>query len=76
MVRVTVTVDDDHLTVIGEVADNLRRHGLAVDAVHEAVGVISGSVDVGQQEALAHVDGVESVDAEMDVQLPPPDQPQ
>jgi hypothetical protein len=76
MVRVTVTVDDDHLAAIGEVAENLRRHGLVVDAVHEAVGVISGSVDGGQKDSLAHVDGVASVDQEIDVQLPPPDQPQ
>ncbi len=75
MPHVSVTVDDAHLGDIRSVAETLSRHGLRVEQVLDGLGIITGSVGEGQRQALTAVDGVASVDEELDVQLPPPDSP-
>jgi len=74
--KVTVSIDDNHLSAIHEVAAHLREHGLEVQSVLEGVGVITGSVPDEQRQTLLNVPGVASVDPELDVRLPPPGEPQ
>lgn len=69
---VTVTVDDEHLGEIAEVADRLRERGMRVDQVLASIGIVTGSVqDVA---ALNAVPGVQRVDLPEGVDLGPPDQ--
>jgi hypothetical protein len=72
MGRISVTVADSHLDVLHEVADALRRNGMDVEEVLEAVGVINGSAPEGVEQSLATVDGVASIDHQP-FQLPPPE---
>lgn len=71
--RVTVTVQDDHLAHIDELADRLRTVGMRVDQVLRPVGVITGSVPSTQRPMIETVPGVAAVDDETTFQLPPPD---
>ena len=76
MPAVTVLVADDHVAAIDEVAAALQRAGLRLGEVLPASGVITGAVDdAAAIPALAGVDGVEAVEPEQEIQLPPPDAP-
>jgi hypothetical protein len=73
--RVSVSVDDEHLAVIGAVVDALRGQGMQVDQVMDQLGIISGVAPAGAREALMGVEGVLSIDESQGFQLPPPDSP-
>lgn len=72
-VSVTVSVDDEHLPTITEVAAALRACGMDVKQVLEDVGAITGTVPQDVRESLNAVVGVAHVADERHVQLPPPD---
>ncbi|RDV10460.1 ketohydroxyglutarate aldolase [Arthrobacter sp. RT-1] len=72
MVNINVTVDSEHLSAIGEVAEALRLRGMEVEQVLES-GFITGSVPNDSRPELETVDGVESVSEDLSYQLPPPD---
>ena len=72
LTRVSVTIDDEHLDTIDEVAEALRERGMQVEQVLPSVGIVTGSVqDVA---ALNSVPGVVSVDLEEGIDIGPPDQ--
>ena len=75
MPEITVTVDDEHLHKISEVAAAARARGLRISEVNTEVGVISGSVDADNQAAVESVPGVSSVEESASYQLPPSDSP-
>ncbi|HET7326678.1 MAG TPA: hypothetical protein VFJ14_05255 [Nocardioidaceae bacterium] len=75
MIRVSVTIADEHLAEIESVAGALRDRGMEVEHVHDALGIITGSMPDDSRQALTAVDGVASVDEEMHYQVPPPDSP-
>jgi len=75
MVTVNVTVGDDHLDKIDDVAAELRRRGMHIDQMLGAVGVISGSVPDEVQSQLGSVAGVEAVEKTASFQLPHRDSP-
>ena len=75
MVHVTVTVDRQHESAIGDVVGALRAAGMQVDQVLDAVGVVTGTIDDEAEPSLHAVEGVESVDRALRFQLPPPDSP-
>jgi hypothetical protein len=70
---IVVTVKDAALSDIQAVAEQLAAKGMKVRRVLPVTGVISGSVPVGKERALKAVQGVHSVEDEVQVQLPPPD---
>lgn len=72
---VTVTIDDDHLGVIDELAEQLRAAGMDVEQILGPVGVITGSAPPGW-EAFADLDGVAAVEPQRTMRLPPPGAPQ
>lgn len=69
---VIVTVNDQMLPSIQQVADQLASRGLKVDRVLPYSGVISGSY-ADDLSALNGVDGVLSVEEEASASLPPSD---
>ncbi|MFF3691687.1 hypothetical protein [Streptomyces sp. NPDC002187] len=71
-VGVILAVDPDRFA---EVAEALRRAGLTVTSEQPILGALSGTVPEDGIPALEAVDGVESVDRERTIQLPPPDSP-
>ncbi|MGV9863675.1 hypothetical protein [Rhodococcus koreensis] len=73
MIGIIVTVDADHLDTIEAVGAALQSHGMRVDQVHDTIGIISGAVGEDDRADLESVAGVQSVETENAVQIPPPD---
>lgn len=74
MVNISVTIDQDHLSMIGDIAEALRARGMQVTQVLQT-GFITGSVSEDCRSALAAVSGVQAVDEQLQFQLPPPESP-
>ncbi|MBD1914145.1 MULTISPECIES: ketohydroxyglutarate aldolase [unclassified Leptolyngbya] len=72
---ITIAVADNHLDNILEVAHLLQEAGLKVEHIMDAVGVITGSCETCEVEKIAQIDGVESVEAQDQYRLAPPDAP-
>ncbi len=70
---ITVTVDDDHVGRIDDLANQLRAAGMQVHQVLGVVGIITGAVTDAARPAIAQVPGVASVENQQGFQLPPPD---
>ncbi|MFI0780099.1 hypothetical protein [Streptomyces sp. NPDC021212] len=71
-VGVIVSVDPDRFA---EVVRAARAAGLAVTGEQPLLGTLSGTIDEERIPVLEAVDGVEAVDRERIVRLPPPDSP-
>ncbi|GGW55646.1 hypothetical protein GCM10010503_35920 [Streptomyces lucensis JCM 4490] len=71
-VGVIFAVDPDRFA---EVVRALRQAGLTVTSEQPELGTLSGTVTEDRLPAVEAVDGVESVDREGTVRLPPPDSP-
>ncbi|WP_422116612.1 hypothetical protein [Brachybacterium sp. UNK5269] len=69
--HVSVTVDEEHLVGVREVAARLAERGLEVESVLETLGIVTGTTN--DPVALRAVEGVASVDRDRGVQLPPSD---
>lgn len=72
---VIVTVSDNALPNIRQLADELGAKGMKVDRVLPVTGVITGSCTASKVPALGKVDGVLSVEEETTARLPPADSP-
>ena len=72
---IIVTVTDDALNNINELAAQLSAKGMKVDQVMPLTGVISGSAASTKMSDLKKVKGVLSVEEEVTVELPPPHSP-
>lgn len=70
---VIVTLDDQHVRDIRQVADKCRAAGMLVQDSLEFLGQITGEIDPEKESALSQIPGVLSVDASEEYQLPPPD---
>jgi hypothetical protein len=70
-----VTLTDDVLDNINQVADQLAAKGMKVSRVMPITGVIAGSAPSTKVSALKKVGGVQSVEEEAIAHLPPPDSP-
>ncbi|GAB3521785.1 hypothetical protein [Arthrobacter monumenti] len=73
MIHITVTVDQEHIRVIGDVATVLRTKGMHVEQVLDSIGIITGSLPEDRRPELEAAEGVESVDEQQHFQLAPPD---
>jgi hypothetical protein len=70
---IIVTVTDEMLGNIDQVADHLTAKGMKIDQVMPITGVISGSCAATKMHALEKVAGVMSVEEEATAHLPPSD---
>jgi copper chaperone CopZ len=68
--NVTVTTDGRD---IDATVESLRAAGMTVTAVHREIGVVSGTVEPADRDALAGVPGVEAVESDRTVEIAPPD---
>jgi hypothetical protein len=73
MIGIIVTVAADHLDSIEAVGAALRLRGMRIDQVHGTIGIISGAVGEEERAVLESVPGVQSIETENTIQIPPPD---
>ncbi|MFI2350764.1 hypothetical protein ACH492_27765 [Streptomyces sp. NPDC019443] len=71
-VGVILAVDPDRFA---EVVEAARRAGLTVTGEQQILGTLSGTIAEDRIPALEAVAGVESVDRDRTIHLPPPDSP-
>ena len=71
--KVTVTLDDDHLTHPNRVVTRLRAAGMTVEQVLDNIGIITGTVASERKAALHKVRGVATVESDHSFELAPPD---
>jgi hypothetical protein len=71
-VRVVLSVDPERFD---DVVTAAASAGLVVEEEMREAGVVAGSVESKQMAALREVAGVEAVERERTIQLPPPDSP-
>jgi len=69
--NLVVTVDDEHMTSLSDVADRLRAAGLTVKNVMDGVGAITGHGDASLT-SLRSIKGVKAVEEEPVLGVPPP----
>jgi hypothetical protein len=67
---IVVTVSDEMLAEIHQVADDLAARGMEVHRVMPITGVITGAYDPAQVSSLQRVKGVLSVENEAVARLP------
>ena len=70
-----MTVSDEAVKNINELADKLTKKGMKVDRVMPITGVIAGSAPPKKLPSLKKVAGVTSVEQEVSAELPPADSP-
>jgi hypothetical protein len=73
---IIVTVGDEALAKIHELAAELSAKGMSVDQVMPVMGVISGSAEPKKLAQLRKIKGVMGVEEEVNAELPGPDEPQ
>ena len=73
-VRINVTIPDATPSRLKSVKASLKRQGVEVDSVLDAIGVITGKVAKSRLSSVDAGAGA-TVEPEQSVQLPPPDAP-
>jgi len=58
-VRLSVSVDDQHLSKFSEVVKKVEKAGMKVDEEHKDIGVVTGSIEKDRLDSLRNVKGVE-----------------
>lgn len=71
--QVSISIDDNHINQISEIAKNLQSVGMDVEQTLPSIGVISGSVSSDQVNRLEQIEGVQHVEPDRSYQLAPPD---
>lgn len=71
-VKVTVSIDDAHIEQIDEVTEQLKAAGLDVEQTLTTLGIVTGSVASDNMSSLSDVTGVDSVEVDRTITLPPP----
>lgn len=71
--EVTVSVDEDHVGNLDEIAERLEALGLSVEELLGEIGVITGRIEESRAGDLEAVEGVAHVERSRGYQLPPPE---
>ncbi|WP_206453384.1 hypothetical protein [Aurantimonas marina] len=69
--KLTVTVDAQHVSVTDEIAETLSRRGFKVERVSRRGGAIFGSAEASVAQQLRGVEGVQDVRPERGYEIPP-----
>lgn len=72
-VKLSISVDDEHLDKMPEVVKRIKKAGLKVESQLEALGIITGSVDADKQDSIRSIKGVANVEEDRSIQIAPPD---
>lgn len=71
-VKISVSVDDAHLSQISQISQQLQSSGMNVEQTLSIIGVVSGSIDQNKLNNLYQIEGVKNVESQQGFQLAPP----
>ena len=72
-IEIVVSVDDDNLERLDEIAAALERMGVKVEHRMPSLGTITGIAEATAVEGIRAVAGVEAVEVARSFQIAPPD---
>jgi hypothetical protein len=72
-VKLSVSVDDQHLSKFSEIVKEVEKAGMTVEGKHEDIGVVNGSIEKDKIDSLRKVVGVQHIEEEREVRISPPD---
>ena len=72
-ISLLISVDDRHKDRLSEVIENCEKLGLKVEQRLDAIGVVTGSIDSANVDAIKQVEGVSSVEPSREIKIAPPD---
>lgn len=65
LLKVAVKYDDD--VPLGAIYAGLRNAGMDIRRTHEAIGILTGTIEDTQMDKAQDVDGVEGIEVEREV---------
>lgn len=71
-IDVVVTVSDQHVHKLDELARHLQAQGLQIDRTLRELGMITGTVASDKLQGLARIEGVNAVEPAGQAGVPPP----
>lgn len=71
--QVLISLDTDEPHAISDIAKRLSAAGLDVSAVHDAISVITGTVDEDAIGSLQQIPGVLDIERQRSYRIPPPE---
>lgn len=74
-VRISVCVDDSHISEIEQISQKLRSSGMNVEQTLSTIGIVSGSIQSNKLNSLYQIEGVKNVEHQQSYQLAPPNFP-
>lgn len=72
-IKLSISVDDKHLNQFEKVLEDVEKAGMKVEKKHKDLGVATGSIDTDKVDLLRKVEGVDHVEEERQIQIPPPE---
>lgn len=72
-VRLSVSVADQHLSRFSTIVKKVEKAGMKVDEKHKDIGVVTGSIEKDRIDSLRNVEGVEHIEEEREIRIPPPE---
>jgi len=72
-VKLSVSIEDQHLDRLDEVVERVKHAGMSVDRVMGAIGVLTGSIEPEKLDSLRGVAGVSHVEASRSYSIAPPE---
>lgn len=71
-IKISVAVDDAHLSQIQQISEQLQSSGMNVEKILSSIGVINGLVESNQLDSLYQIEGIQSIEPQQGFQLAPP----
>ena len=72
-VKLSVSVQDDHIPRFADVVDRLKKAGFEVENALETTGVVTGAIDDAKAQELKKIAGVGHVEEQREYQIAPPE---
>lgn len=72
-IKLSISVDDEHLSQFSKIMSEVEKAGMKIDEKHKDLGVATGSIDEDKIDAVRDVEGVDHVEPEREIHIPPPE---
>lgn len=71
--NISVTVVDDQLSRLSEIASACEKAGMTVTGTLDAIGVLTGTIDADKLDVLRRVPGIGQVEQSREIYVAPPE---
>lgn len=68
-VKISISVDDNHLSQIEEISEKLKSLGMNVEQILSVIGVVNGSIESEKLNSLYQIKGVQNIERQENYQI-------